>query len=253
MVEKHQILQDAEEFYFPGNHVGVLVSHGFTGTTQSVYSLGEGLAKQGYTVYGPRLTGHGTHYEDMEEATYHDWILDVEKGLMKLKETCSIIFVTGLSMGGTLTLYLAENHQEIAGIIPINAAIELAEMEQYYSTIKDGDQRFTPGIGSDIKAEGIKELAYDQTPVKSMGELIQLKTIVRDNLAKIKTPTLILHSTVDHVVPPENSKTIYEQINAQTKDIVPLKNSYHVATLDNDKDFIIEQCQTFIEKIVKEK
>lgn len=68
------------------------------------------IADQGYTVYGSRLAGHGTHYDDMENATYQDWIKDVERGLEKLKETCSTIFVDSLSMGGTLVQYLAENH-----------------------------------------------------------------------------------------------------------------------------------------------
>jgi carboxylesterase len=35
------ILQGAEPFFFPGNDIGVLVCHGFTGTTQSMRPLGE--------------------------------------------------------------------------------------------------------------------------------------------------------------------------------------------------------------------
>ena len=54
------IMQGAEPFFFEGNEVGCLVSHGFTGTTQSMRFLGEYLAGEGgLTVVGPRLEGHG--------------------------------------------------------------------------------------------------------------------------------------------------------------------------------------------------
>ncbi|GGB37732.1 alpha/beta fold hydrolase [Virgibacillus dakarensis] len=249
MAEFH-IMKDAEEFYYPGNNTGVLVIHGFTGSTQSMRFLGEQLAEAGFTIYGPRLTGHGTAPEDMEKSTYQEWIQTVEDGLEKLKATCSAVFVTGLSMGGTLTLYLAENHPEIKGIVPINAAIEMPELIETYEQHRSTDTKFVDGIGSDIKKEGVEELAYPKTPVKSMGELINLSKLVRSNLAKINVPALIFSSTVDHVVPPENSQEIYESIISENRSIIKLENSFHVATLDNDKELIAEKSIEFIKSIM---
>ncbi|MHA6258833.1 alpha/beta hydrolase [Sporosarcina sp. CAU 1771] len=247
MAENYSILQGAEEFYYEGNETGVLVIHGFTGTTQSMAYLGKRFAEAGYTVYGPRLTGHGTAPEDMETSTYENWIQDVEVGLAQLKEVCSKVFVAGLSMGGTLTLYLAEKHPEIAGIMPINAAVHMPEFEGYYLSLKDSE-RFIDGIGSDIKADGIQELAYAQTPVRAMGELAQLLKIVNSDLGKVTAPALILSSTVDNVVPVENSQIIYDQIKSNAKELIKLEQSYHVATLDNDKELIADSCLAFIEK-----
>lgn len=243
----YQVMKDAEEFYFPGNDVGVLTIHGFTGSTQSIRLLGEKISESGFTVYGPRLTGHGTTPEDMEKASYQDWIKDVESGLSKLRETCSTIFVSGLSMGGTLTLYLAENHPDIKGIMPINAATYMPEMIKNYETLSNGNTRFVEGIGSDIKIEGVTELAYAKTPVKSMMDLLKLSENVRGNLAKITTSALIIRSMQDHVVPPENSVEIFKNISSEYKKIIELENSYHVATLDTDKELIAEECIAFIQ------
>lgn len=250
MSEKYAVLQGAEPFFYEGNDVGVLVSHGFTGTTQSMAYIGKRLAAEGFTVYGPRLTGHGTAPEDMQKATYQQWINDVESGLEQLKEKCKTIFVTGLSMGGTLTLYVAQNHPDIAGIMPINAAVHMPDFEAYYNSLL-GKKEFVDGIGSDIKAEGIQELAYAKTPVKAMGELVQLLKIVHDDLEKITIPTLILSSTEDHVVPPENAQIIYDRIQSENKNIVYLEESYHVATLDNDKSLIADQCIQFINENIR--
>lgn len=247
----YQVMEEAEAFYFKGNDIGVLVIHGFTGSTQSMRYLGERLAEAGFTVYGPRLMGHGTAPEDMEQSTYRDWIASVENGLEKLRSTCDQVFVTGLSMGGTLTLYLAENHTDIKGIMPINAAIEMPDLIQNYEQLKATDTRFVAGIGSDIKQSGIEELAYEKTPVKSMGEIIELSAIVKNDLGKINIPAMIFSSVEDHVVPPENSRDIFDGIQSQNRTLIMLDNSYHVATLDHDKEMIAEKCISFIEAVKK--
>ena len=43
-----------------GRLVGVLLSHGFTGSPVSMRPWGEHLAAAGYAVEVPRLPGHGT-------------------------------------------------------------------------------------------------------------------------------------------------------------------------------------------------
>jgi carboxylesterase len=245
MAEDYPVLQGAEPFYFEGNSVGILVSHGFTGSTQSMRPLGEAYAAAGYTVCGPRLKGHGTHYEDMEQTTYHDWIASVEEGFQWLKARCDKIFVTGLSMGGTLTLYMAEKYPEVRGIVLINSAIDIPAMEP---VLQLEGTRFLDAIGSDIKKPGVVELAYQKTPVQSIKEILPFMKAVKEDLSRVSCPALIFVSDEDHVVPPDNSQTIYEKISSETKEISNLKESYHVATLDNDQKIIIDNTLAFIKK-----
>ncbi|TYS62190.1 alpha/beta fold hydrolase [Bacillus infantis] len=245
MADIYPVLNGAEPFYFEGGRTGILVSHGFTGSTQSMRPLGEAYAKAGYTVCGPRLKGHGTHYEEMEQTQYSDWIASIEEGFQWLKERCDDIFVTGLSMGGTLTLYMAEKHSEIKAIIPINAAVEISDMEGAAAL---QDARFLDAIGSDIKKADVKELAYEKTPVKSIGEIVQLMELVKGGLADIQCPALIFVSSEDHVVPPDNSRLILDRISSKDKKLITMENSYHVATLDNDQQLIIDETLAFIKK-----
>ncbi|OXT17615.1 lipase [Bacillus sp. OG2] len=245
MADNYPVLNGAEPFYFESGRTGILVSHGFTGSTQSMRPLGEAYAKAGYTVCGPRLKGHGTHYEEMEQTQYSDWIASIEEGFQWLKERCDDIFVTGLSMGGTLTLYMAEKHSEIKAIIPINAAVEISDMEGAAAL---QDVRFLDAIGSDIKKADVKELAYEKTPVKSIGEIVQLMELVKGGLADIQCPALIFVSSEDHVVPPDNSRLILDRISSKDKKLITMENSYHVATLDNDQQLIIDETLAFIKK-----
>ncbi len=239
------ILKNAEPLFFKGNNIGILLIHGFTGTTQSIHLLGEALAQEGYTVLAPRLTGHGTSPEDMAQASYKDWIHDVETALTELKLYADKIVVMGLSMGGALSCYLAENHPELLAVIPINAAIDMPVLKALYDD-NYGKEEYIAGIGSDIKKENVVELAYKKTPVKSMGDIIALMAMVRVELPKITIPILIFSSLVDHVVPPKNSQDIFNRVTSINKQIILLEESYHVATLDNDLPIIIKETIEFI-------
>lgn len=248
MIEQSPVLPGAESFFYKGNDIGILISHGFVGTPQSVRFLGEYLASEGFTVYGVRLSGHGTHYEDMERCSYQDWIKSIEDGFHFLQQHCTDIFVIGQSMGGTLTLNLSQTYKNIKGIMLINAAINsIPPMERYKNKHVP---RFVHEGEPDIKAKNVHEITYTKAPVRSMNQLFALMTETRDKLSDIACPVLAFRSSEDHVVPPENTDYIMANIQSDIKEVVPLYHSYHVASMDHDKELIAEQCSLFINKLI---
>jgi carboxylesterase len=247
-MSQYAVMPEAEPFFFEGNQTGVLVSHGFTGTTQSMRFLGEFLHRQGgFTVSGPRLTGHGTHPDEMAEATAEDWIRDLETALETLRQRCSKVFITGLSMGGTLTLYLAAMHADVfAGALPVNPAVFLNSPDLAGLAFMANAPAAVPGVGSDIKQPGVTELAYPVVPVPAIRQLYALMGATRELLPRITCPTMVFTSRDDHVVTPENGPYIVEHLGAADKCLVWLENSYHVATMDNDKELIAGEALNFI-------
>ena len=242
------LLPGAEPFFFEGGETGCLVSHGFTGSPQSMRYLGEYLANEGgLTVAGPRLKGHGTSVDDMAGTTAEDWIRSVEADLERLKTRCSKIFITGLSMGGTLTLYTAAMHSEtICGAIPINGAVISNNPDLAILAFMSDAPATVPGVGGDIKKDGVEELAYKDVPVPAVRQLFALMSVTRELLPRVICPTLVIQSREDHVVVPENAQFIREHIGSQDKQLLWLDESYHVATLDNDKERIASETLKFI-------
>jgi carboxylesterase len=244
------VLDGAEPFDFPGNETGILVCHGFTGSPQSMHPLGEALHQAGYTVLGPLLPGHGTSPEDMAATGARDWIAGVEAALTALKTRCSRVFMTGLSMGGTLTLYMAGQYPDaFAGIIPINAVVRFESPDLAGLAYAPGAPLLIPGIGSDIKKPGAVELAYPAVPVPCIAEIHALAAVTYALLPRIVAPTLILTSREDHVVPPVNGRLIASAVAAPRIEQVALEESYHVATLDNDLPKIIAETLRFISEV----
>ncbi|MBN1848995.1 MAG: alpha/beta fold hydrolase [Deltaproteobacteria bacterium] len=246
-----KIMKGAEPFFFQGSDIGVLISHGFTGNPQSMRYYGEKLHQAGYTVIGPLLKGHGTTTADMAGTTAKDWIQSLIEALEKLRKTCSHIFVTGLSMGGTLSLYMAAMYPDIIeGVIPINAAVQL-ETPALAALAFDSEAPATvPGIGSDIKDPDSKELAYEEVPVASIKEGYVLSSVTRDLLPIIKCPAFVITSRVDHVVSTSNGRIIPKLLMVDRIESLWLNNSYHVATLDHDKDLICDRVCAFINSII---
>ncbi|MBC7247641.1 MAG: alpha/beta fold hydrolase [Actinobacteria bacterium] len=245
-----EVWEDARPFFFEGGKTGVLVVHGFTGCTQSMRPLGEGLAEAGFTVAGPRLPGHGTSVEDMGRRTWEEWTGEAEKALRDLKGRCEKVFVTGLSMGGTITCWLGEKYAaEVAGLMPINAAVARLNPLLPLTPVAKYFLKTIPGVGSDIKDPSVKESCYDKVPVRAAAELYELMRITRRDLPRITAPILIFTSREDHVVPPTNGPYLLEHVSSTDKELVWLENSYHVATLDHDRELIIRRCVEFIRRL----
>lgn len=241
---------ETQPFFFEGSDIGVLISHGFTGTPQSMRLLGEYLHREGgFTVSCPRLTGHATVPEEMSKSTAEQWIADLESAMLKLKERCSALFITGLSMGGTLALYMAAMHQvNFRGAIPINGALTLNSPDFAALALMKGAPATIPGVGSDIKQEGVFEMAYAVTPVPAIRQLYVLMAATRDLMPRVLCPLLVFQSRNDHVVPPMNGDLIMQTAGSQDKNLIWLENSFHVATLDNDKELIGAETVAFIKK-----
>jgi len=244
-----EVWVDAEPFSFEGGKTGVLVVHGFTGCTQSMLPLGEGLAAAGFTVMGPRLPGHGTSVQDLRPRKWEEWTGEAEKSLQELLGRCDKVFVTGLSMGGTITCFLGERYAgKLAGLMPINAAVAKLNPMLPLTPIAKYVLKTIPGVGSDIKDPNSKESAYDKVPVPAAAELYKLMKATKADIAKITAPILIFSSREDHVVSTKNGPFILEHVSSTDREIVWLENSYHVATIDNDKQLIIDRCVEFINK-----
>lgn len=101
-MDSSPVLEGAEPFLFDGNATGILISHGYTGSTQSVRYVGEQLHRRaGYTVLGPRLAGHGISPEAMDRTSAIDWVESTDQALDALRQKCERIVMMGLSMSAT--------------------------------------------------------------------------------------------------------------------------------------------------------
>jgi len=241
------VLPGAEAVDLPGGPVGVLLSHGFTGTTQSIRPWAEHLADAGLTVVAPRLPGHGTRWQDLNRTRWDDWYGEVERAFDGLRVRCDSVFAMGLSMGGTLVLRLAEQRTtEVAGLVVVNASLATERRDAKLLPLASRVLASFPGIASDIRKPGVTELAYDRLPLAAAHSLQKAWPVVRADLARITCPVLVYRSAVDHVVEPVSGRTLLQGLAGGTVEERMLHDSFHVATLDNDAPTIFAGSLDFV-------
>jgi len=245
------VLPGAEPIDLRGGEVGALLCHGFTGTTQSMRPWAEHLATEGLSVLAPRLPGHGTSWQDMAGTGFEDWYGELERGLDALRERCGTVFVMGLSMGGTLALRIAERRPEaVAGLVLVNASLASQRRDVKLAPLLSRVVSSMPGVGSDIKREGVTELAYSRVPLKAFASLQRAWPQVRADLPRIACPVLIFRSRTDHVVEPVSGRVLLDGLGhltaGQQVEERVLENSYHVATLDHDAPTIFAGSLEFV-------
>jgi len=158
--------------------------------------------------------------------------------------------VVGLSMGGTLAVWLAQHYPEIAALALVNPLLSSPDEASvgFVQAMIDGGDEVAPGIGSDIAMEGAVESAYPGLPLRAALTLFSAAADVESDLSSVTCPVLVFTSTQDHVVDPTSSELLVARAKGPVEQVT-LERSYHVATLDYDKDEITRRAVEFAAKV----
>ncbi len=234
-----------------GPGAAVLLVHGFTSTPASMTPWAEYLAAEGFRVSVPRLPGHGTTWQDMNQSRWTDWYSEASRALDELCAFGEPVFVAGLSMGGGLALRLAQQRpDDVAGLMLVNPSVLDPDKRLVATPLIKRLTGSVAGIKSDIKKPGVVEQGYDRVPLKALDSLRQLWKVTRGDLARVRCPVVVFRSAVDHVVPALSSHTVIQQVASTDVTEHVLADSYHVAVLDNDAPRIFADSATFARRVL---
>lgn len=225
-------------FDFPGGPHGVLLIHGFTGSPSHMRMLGEILRDEGFTVKGIRLPGHATTIEDMARADWHQWLQAAEDGVEALKKECRFVSVAGLSMGGCLTLLMAERHPELTACAPISAPMGIKVKGLPLAKLISV---FMPRImwrgGGDEEMhtqqpvlDPYYHMGYPGFPTAKGYDLHKLIIMSRNGLASIHCPITIVQSHADETISEESADVILNGVSSADKRILWLDQVPHACT-----------------------
>jgi carboxylesterase len=230
----------------------VLLSHGFTGSTKAMIGWAHHLEAAGFRVSVPRLPGHGTTWQECNQTTWTDWYACVEEAFSALQGRCEQVFLAGLSMGGALSLRLAEQHgAAVSGLVLVNPVINISDPRMRALPVL----RLLPslsGIVNDIAKPGVDEWGYHRLPLRALYSQTFLWADVRRNLSRVDQPLLIYQAIHDHVADPSSVRLIRAGVRSADQAYIELPRSYHVATLDYDAEDIFDGSVAFFRRLTKE-
>jgi carboxylesterase len=238
------LAENDRPFFYEGGKTGVLLLHGFTGAPQEMLGLGDFLHRQGFTVLGVRLFGHGTSLPDLNRARWQDWVASAEDGYYMLQSAGKRVVMVGMSMGASIALYLA-SRLPADGIVALSAISRLpSDFHIRYNRVLD---LIRPLWGAGLSAMSSSESPVNtQIPLRAIGELDNLLHKVREALPRVTIPVRFIHSRVDTASPPRNAEECFRGVSSATKDMQWLDRSGHVITEDIERELVWRLCADWI-------
>ena len=245
-----QIMEGAETFLLEGNNgKAVLLLHGYTGTTAEMRPLGNHLHSLGYTVLCPRLPGHGTSVEDLNETVASQWVAAAKLGYAILAKQYSKIYVAGLSMGALLAIVIAAT-EKVEKAALLATPIFLQDKRAPFLPILRYFIHYLPKHKRNYHEMQKYCQAYDRMPTKPLTSLFALiKTCKKELVQKITVPCLVLQSKIEHTVNPKSAQYIYDHLGTakDAKKLLWFEKSGHILTLDLEHEKVFQAVADFFE------
>jgi len=218
----------------PGSRAAVLLIHGLMAAPYEVREWADDLFASGYTVYAPRLAGHGTSAEDLAGRNYGDWLDSVDRGYRILASCADRIIVAGFSTGAGLALHQAISHpQRYRAVVSVSAPMKFKGLSSYLS----GPVECLNNAAAFLKLDGFQkkfasnhpdnpEINYHRCPVHGFNQVKALMRKVYQGLPGLSIPALIVQGSRDPKVSPKAGKMIFDRIRGKEKKYVEI--AYHL-------------------------
>lgn len=248
-------------FFLPSGPLGCLLVHGFTGTPQEMRFLGDQLHARGHSVRGVQLAGHAAPPEELERCRWQDWYDSTRAGLTALQSHTPRVVVVGLSMGALLATKLAVEHpQVVRGVVLLSPAFRLSNpwlrrlgAALPLLSLLRPSQRFARKHGRDI-ADPVARAQSPSTPrvpLRALHQLLVLQRHAGRLLPHLQQPVLLIHSRQDHTCPVENVGFVERALPRRAQSML-LDESYHVITIDRDRERVAAAVAAFVEQTMGE-
>lgn len=267
-------MTESMDFTWRAGRSGVLLIHGLTGTPTEMRFVARGLHEAGFTVNAVQLAGHCGDASDLLATGWRDWYASVDAAATRLLREVDHLFVAGLSMGALLALKLAiERPREVDGLglygttfrydgWAIPAVARLSFLLPAACALGIGRKRsFMEGFPYGIKNERIRDwivgrmLSGDSAggglpgnPWPALAEFIRLSGHVKRRLDRVRAPCLVIHSTSDDIASLDNVAIVEQSVKGPVEKIL-LDDSYHMISVDQQRDVVIERSAGFFRRI----
>lgn len=257
---------------YEGGRVGVLLIHSLGGTPLELKYVAQGFAREGYSVECPILPGMTNGTDVLSLARWQDWYAEVERVFDELSAKCDTVLVGGLSAGAILSLKLAkERPDEVAGVLafaptlwPNGWAVPwtfnfyrlvhtrwFARLFRFNQRAPYGlkDERIRKFMSDAFKSENRSIEEVYARPGVMVLEFCRLVRHMSRRFRDVAASTLIVHPREDDQSSLKNALRLQYDLAGPVEAVV-LDDSYHMVTLDRQRDLVLERALDFSNRVV---
>ena len=265
-----------------GGPHAVLALHGLLGNPLEMQFVGKKLQRAGYSVAIPLIPGYGFSSGQSSSGQNHSyrttrsekWYEEVQRQFDLLKRDYDTVSITGLCIGAVLALRLAsERPGEVTALsllattlaydgwsipkykflLPIAyytpARYLYSYKERYPFGIKNANLR--KWIAREMEVHTSSAAGASKLSAEGIFQAHRLIKQVKKKLHQVSCPTLIIHAEEDDVATPKSAELVNARISSAVKKKIILHDSYHIITLDNEKERVASETVQFFDQAVR--
>ncbi len=205
--------------------LGVVLLHDYLSSPGEMEGLARSLNEKGFTVYVPRLKGHGTSVADLAGITFEEWLESAEEALVVVRHLCRAFAVGGVGIGGRIAMYLQEKASDSMAFFAVAPPLRMKDFSDAFVA--------SPGLWDQMmKKAGMKShdgsteqyapanprVAYDKNPEAGMKQVEALMEQMEPLLKTLKAPGLIVQSRENSMVDVRGSEKLFRSMGSEIKE-----------------------------------
>jgi alpha-beta hydrolase superfamily lysophospholipase len=241
----------------------VAIVHGFNSHSGYYTWVAEQLTANGLAVYAVDLRGRGqSDGERFYIDSMDEYVADVVKlvTLAKSREPGLPVYLLGHSAGGVVScVYTLEYQTELAGLICESFAFQVPAPDFALAVLK-GLSHVAPhahvlklhneDFSRDLKVVDFMSsdplIAHEVQPTKTVAAMVRADERLKEELALIQLPVLILHGTSDKATKPSGSQLFYDTASSADKTLKLYEGHFHDLLNDLEREDVMADIQAWL-------
>ena len=246
----------------------VLLLHGLAGTPLEMRYLARRLHNDGFSVAVPHLSGYG---HGGTATGWREWLDNALGTFDRMKREYRTVSVGGLCTGAVLALSLAaERSRDISALsllsttlfydgwsipwyrflLPLGYYTSLRHVYSYREREPYGlkNESLRKRIARAVQQESVTEVGATSLPMNHIYQAMRLIRHVKRNLGRIDAPALVVHAIDDDISSVKSADFVAEHIGSREVRKIFLDDSYHIVTMDNERELVVRETRNFIQE-----
>ncbi|QWD69217.1 alpha/beta fold hydrolase [Polynucleobacter sp. VK25] len=237
---------------------------GLNGSGLELGQLPRFLEAAGHDVLIPEIPGY---LFGSPASKYTDWVQELHRIIDEQREIYSVVNLAGISMGATLATLVAAQRIDIASLALMSPVLkydgwsvpfyrpmldllyflgarnwEYSEREPF--GVKNIDLRRR--ISEKFKTSKVSEVGAASISARHLHEAKGLMVNAKNSLYDLNCRLLLIQSVEDDTCSVWSADQILEHCKSEVRRVIWLGNSYHIITIDNEREIVLNEVLNFI-------
>lgn len=259
-------------FYKGNNSHAVLLLPGLSSTPLEMRPVAKALHRDGYTVSVPHIEGYGL---GAPCSNWRAWVAAARSHYQALKAQYETVSLGGLCIGATLCLAVAQEEPDVTALslLAVTLIYDGWTIPWYYPLIDlayhtpfRGRYRYKEKAPFGLKNEALRarveksmsmhdasEIGAASLPLAHLYHARRLAAHVRKGLDRVNADCLVIHAVDDDTSSPHNARIVFDGVSSSHKEKRLLGESYHILTMDNERETVADETRRFFREAVARK